>query len=512
MSERSDEPLATGQRLAVAGVVLLGTLVRLPGLSASFYGDEGFSVLRDSNSLLTPTEDRFRPLFFSLLFLWKELGFHGEMGLRALPLVFGIAQIPVAFVLARRLAGFSAGLALAAMVATSPLLIELSQELRMYSLMPLFALAHACILVELTRRAPTGSRTLPLWAALVLVGVAGVYTHFHYWLFVAGIGVYLIAVRRKVPLVASAAALGAMGLFYLPNIPNLVRFEHVGASGPHLASTDLVSALPKLVAAFLVGFDYFSLPQMGMDRAVRLSALDRNVGLTLLVTLLVLIAIPFVVRAHRDRAPREMIVLGHALCTAPVLLAFAAVVLTHKNFLQPKYMAFSAPFALLFLAAAYLEIEKVALRVTVATLCAAVFGVAVVHFNQPELYGRREDWRGAAALLRSEMTDRSVLLLLGAPTLANASPQSLFEYYDPSLALGAQRVALSRPDMSPEELARTLDAMASGRREVYYLWSDIMHNIDDPNDTVLAAARLAFCDERRTQLNPRLAIYRFTTR
>src|SRR5260370_40157666 len=104
----------------LGGLTLLALCVRLPGLSASFYGDEGFSVLRDSSSLLTPTEDRFRPVFFSLLYLWKKLGCHGEAGLRALPLLFGVLQIPVAFRLGALLGGLESGVAVGGLAAPHP--------------------------------------------------------------------------------------------------------------------------------------------------------------------------------------------------------------------------------------------------------------------------------------------------------------------------------------------------------------------------------------------------------
>src|SRR5260370_15432126 len=123
----------------LGGLTLLALCVRLPGLSASLYGDEGFSVLRDSSSLLTPTEDRFRPVFFSLLYLWKKLGCHGEAGLRALPLLFGVLQIPVALRLGALLGGLEAGGVFGVPAPFNPLLIRFSPELPTYLPSPLLS-------------------------------------------------------------------------------------------------------------------------------------------------------------------------------------------------------------------------------------------------------------------------------------------------------------------------------------------------------------------------------------
>src|SRR5579859_255988 len=183
-----------------AGLTLVGAAVRLPGLGASFYGDEGFSLLRDSAQLVTATEDRFRPLFFSILYLWKQLGFRGELGLRALPFAFGVLQVPVAFRLGLLVGGVELATSFGVLVALSPLLIEFSQELRMYSLVPLVALLQAWAFVSAATRATSGRSTRLAWLAFVAAGVAGVYAHVHYWFIIAGFGVAVLRRRRELPL------------------------------------------------------------------------------------------------------------------------------------------------------------------------------------------------------------------------------------------------------------------------------------------------------------------------
>jgi uncharacterized membrane protein len=135
------------ERLFLLIVMLAAVAVRLPGIGYSFYGDETFSILRDSKTLIPTSEDAFRPVFFSLLFLWRSVVGSGEAALRMLPLIFGILQIPVAYVVGKRLGGEKLARVLTILIAASPILIEFSQELRMYSLVTLIALVQVWLLL-----------------------------------------------------------------------------------------------------------------------------------------------------------------------------------------------------------------------------------------------------------------------------------------------------------------------------------------------------------------------------
>ena len=495
-------------------LTVLAVCVRLPGLSSSFYGDEGFSVLRDSNALLTPTEDRFRPVFFSLLYLWKAVGFHGEAGLRALPMLFGVMQVPVALRLGAMLGGLEAGIVFSALIAFNPMLIEFSQELRMYSLAPLIALLQAWAFATVVERSSAGRSTLAAWAAFVVAGIAGVYTHVHYWFLLVGFGVAVLRRWRSLPLGHSIAAMGAIVLLYLPNIPNLLRFQREAASAPHLMAADLPSALPKLVAAICVGFNYFSLPRLGLDRAIRASAIRSNLGLALLVAIPAVILVGQFAKVHRRTETRALVGLAHELFTVPALVSFLAVTVLGRDFIHPKYMSPTAPFFLLFIVAAYLAISRPFNRLIVAVTGVAVCGIAVLHFNQPEKYGRREDWRGAANLLRTELDDDSTLLLLGnansSPTMtAHQPPTSLWEYYAADTFRYVRVVSIPGPNVTAQELAPILRSLISGKRHIYYLWSEIGANVIDPHDVLVRTARNALIGERVTQFNPRLVLYRW---
>ncbi len=343
----------------------------------------------------------------------------------------------------------------------------------------------------------------------VAAAAAGVYTHVHYWFLLFGFGVAMVRRRQQIPMRASLLALGAIALLFLPDLPNLLRFQREAASAPHLRAIDLPSALPKLLAAIFVGFDYLDLPHLGIDRAIRASIIESNAALCALAALPAAMVGWQLVRLHRSRAMGPMSWLAHELFTVPVLASFLAVLVLKRDFIHPKYMIFSAPFLLLALTAGYLGIRGPAGRAIAGLASLAVFCISIVHLNEPREYGRREDWRGAAAFLRSHLDGESTLLWLGDSRrmTVDRPPQSLWEYYGSDLVPYTSPIALPRPDASPDDLAPVVARATYGKRRVYYLWSEILANREDPRDALIATARKTFASEQRIQFNPRLVLY-----
>lgn len=465
--------------------------VRVPYLDYSFYGDEGFSVIRDSSKLITDTEDRFRPLFFTFLYIWRQLGFEGELGLRMLPLLFGVVQIPLAYLFGRKLRDEKLGLLLAVLVAASPMLIEFSQELRMYSMVAAIALAQAYLLLLMLERF-----TWWRWLGFVLVAVAGVYTHLLYWLFLMGMALTFLRERKRLSLIRGWSSLAATVLLYLPNLPNLMRFQETRGGEYHM---HFLSAIPKLLAAFTVGFNYFALGEQGAGRAVGAGDLLANLPLALLVLIAGAVILWKVAWLHSRDTGRASLWLGHELFTVPVLLAALASAATGKYFLQPKYLIFSLPFALLFLALAFDDIRNLNGRKTMAALGAIIAAVALSHYWSPEHYGRKENWRTAAEVLSTSVSESSSLVLL-------PGHYRLLSYYAPGIEKNWEQIDLQADSLAAitklTELSRLKD-------EIYYLRHDVVQNLRDPDDNLITILNRSGKTLSITQLNPRFKIYRW---
>lgn len=472
--------------------MLAAFALRLPGLSYSFYGDEWFSVIRDSESLLTDTEDRFRPLFFSLLYLWQQIGFSGELGLRLLPLLFGLLQVPLAYSIGSQLRSRDYGLLFAALIVVSPIMIEFSQELRMYSMVACLALLQVWLLLYLQRVSSWSG-----WLSFILVAVAGIYTHIFYWIFLMGISLSLLRSRPAIALWKSVGAMVIVVLLYLPNVYNLFAFtERRGAD----YAVHLPSALPKLFAAFTVGFNYFVLPDLGATRAVGWGIVQKNLLIALPVLVVGLLLVWGFLLAHKKQNRAASLWFGHELFTIPVLIAAAASFMTGKYFLQPKYLIFSAPFLLLLLIESTRALRAMSIRWSIAGLSALIVAVAFVHFTHPERYGRKENWRDVAHYLESEIRGNDIILTF------RRLPQ--IKYY--SEEAGRKMLVVEAPEqansLTPLEKEK-LSTIARDHDEIYFINWDTNQNAYDPHDHLPAALDRLIGEHAVRIFNPRMQIF-----
>ena len=174
----------------LTAVVLAAIAVRAAGLaSESFWCDEATSVAHAHESVPAllgslAADDLPPPLYF--LLLKAHIGVFGdsEGATRALSLLFGIAALPVAFALARRLFGTPVAVATAYLLALSPIHVYYAQEARAYTLLCLLCLLS--ILAFLRARERGRIRD---WSVLALLNAALLYTHYSAIFFIACEGI-----------------------------------------------------------------------------------------------------------------------------------------------------------------------------------------------------------------------------------------------------------------------------------------------------------------------------------
>ncbi|HEY2330925.1 MAG TPA: glycosyltransferase family 39 protein [Acidimicrobiales bacterium] len=214
--------------LAVA-VVVVGIALRLYSRS-QLWLDEALTVniarLGPGAMVDALRHDGHPPLYYLLLHGWMKVFGDGNVAVRSLSAVFGIACLPLAYVVARRVGGARAGLATLLILAASPFAIRYSTETRMYSLVMLLVLCgwlavHACL-----------ERPTPLRLVAVAV-ISGLLALTHYWAFylLAATSIALVvAWRRRVPGAGKTfLALAAGAVLFLPWLP--VFLEQAASTG-----------------------------------------------------------------------------------------------------------------------------------------------------------------------------------------------------------------------------------------------------------------------------------------
>jgi 4-amino-4-deoxy-L-arabinose transferase-like glycosyltransferase len=88
------------------------------------------------------------PLYYALAWAWTQLTGTGEVGLRSVSALAGVATVPVAYLLGAELRDRRAGIVAAALVAVNPMLLWYSQEARSYALLVLLTVAAALYFVR----------------------------------------------------------------------------------------------------------------------------------------------------------------------------------------------------------------------------------------------------------------------------------------------------------------------------------------------------------------------------
>jgi mannosyltransferase len=146
----------------VAGLTVIAAVLRFVSLGAqSYHHDEivtASRVLRDGfwhAMEAVGFSESAPPLYYALAWLWTQLTGTGEVGLRSLSALAGIATVPVAFLLGAELRGRRTGVVAAALVAVNPMLLWYSQEARAYAL---FVLLTALSVLYFVRALDRGRR------------------------------------------------------------------------------------------------------------------------------------------------------------------------------------------------------------------------------------------------------------------------------------------------------------------------------------------------------------------
>ena len=211
----------------------VGASLRLYGLEfQSLWHDEGLQYyVATKNSvgeLIGQSRSFHPPLSFIINHLFLLLG-QSDFFLRLPSALFGIASLPVLYVLARDLTSKQVAVFAVFVLALSPFHLWYSQEGRMYSQLMFLSLLSSVLLLEALRRSK-----LSWWSYYVLVSAAGMYTHVFMGLTLAAqfLWVALYYRRHLLPITASGFAVALLFLPWALLLPWVTGFaRNVSADG-----------------------------------------------------------------------------------------------------------------------------------------------------------------------------------------------------------------------------------------------------------------------------------------
>lgn len=364
--------------LIVVGLTVVAAALRFARIGhQSFWYDEAFTVLLVHHSPgemlgLVPQTELTPPLYYCLAWPWARIFGFGEVGLRSLSAVAGVATVPVMFGAATKLISRRVGLIAAGLVACNPLLIWYSQEARSYALLVLLATLSLLAFAHARSPEPT-PRQLGAW---MLVAGLTLATHYYGALAVVPEGLWLLWVhRRDRRVLVAVVAVGAFGLVLLP----IALSQSPQASW--IAGWPLDQRLSQIAPQYLLG--------TGAPARTWLK-LAGGAGVLLAAVMLALRA---------DACERRGALVAGALAGSGLLLSLLLIVAGVDELITRNVIVVLIP--LIVLVASGLGARRAGAvgLIGVGTLCTigvvAAIGVAVDWKLQ------RPDWRGVARAIES---------------------------------------------------------------------------------------------------------------
>jgi uncharacterized membrane protein len=383
--------------IALAAVVRFATLDQ-----QSLWYDEAVTAVRVLHPSLASTlstvvhVENTPPLYYMVAWGWTRVLGTGVFALRSLSAVAGVATVAVGWAIGRELGSRATAIVLAAIVASNPLFVWYSQEVRSYELFVL--LASLAFLFFLRAHAGPTRRNLAAWA---LCSVLALLTHYFAAFLIAAEAVLLLRGRvRDRRVLAATGAIAAAGVALLP----LIHAQ--GGRGTGWISNWPLSGRLEAVA------QYYLLGESGrpLGRAI-----------LLLAALPILAALALAARLNaRGRAGVLLCAgVGASAVLTPLALKLAGVDYFIPRYLVAAYVPLSAALALLLTDAG----RRVGVALSVLVCTGNLLVLAAVD-TRPQL--QRGDWRGVADALRSGPPERAVVIaVVGALPLQYYQPQWL---------------------------------------------------------------------------------------
>ncbi len=385
-------------RTALLAILVLGALLRLTGLGVhSLWYDEGCTVYLATakDTLEALRMDRHPPLAFLLFKGWIALFGEGDRTLRLLSALASTAALALFAPLARAWAGERGSLAAVALYAVSPFHVWHGQEVRMYGLLDLAAVAALAATASFVRK--------PRVPSLVAVALSVAFAFGLQYM-----GALVFASIAAVAVAARAAKRITTG--------DLARLVAAAAAGLAVWIPWIVARLPEQMktpwgfTARTTARDLAEFPSRQI--LTEMSAVPPalvGVGYALGAVLTLGIAAGLVLALRARRFETIAIALAFVAPLAATLLESLVVPAT----VQPKYLMAVAPCTALLAAVGLAEGIRRPIGATLAAFaCVGCLGVTWVQRTR----NLREDFRGACAELEERWKPGdTVVVVTGTP-------------------------------------------------------------------------------------------------
>jgi len=443
---------ARGRVFIITLLTLAGGCFRLFHLGTkSLWLDEGATVTlarmawSQFAQLWWHSEASFQGAFFLLMRGWLHLG-QSEAWVRLPAAIFGIASIPLIYLVARKLVGLRPALASAAILAFSPTHVYYSQEARSYTMTILLLLVSTWFFV----RAVEQNRER-YWILWTVFSVLAVYSHYFAALVLVAQACSMFFLRKPAPWRRlflhglAILAIAAPGITYVFRVP------------------------PQAIV-------FSWMPKPTPKQLLHLALFLGGSGEKFVLSAILWIAGAIAIRRERKSETASgsfwggMLVISWAV--VPIVLT-ALVSLRHPVFVQ-RYMIFSLPATVMLAGRGMTALPKRHLGFwLVVALCVTSIANVVWGYHKP-----REDWRNATNVILSGAQPGDAVVIYPTYAIVTFDYYRLLEPHAPPLHVFTQ------PYYTAGDADRSLlHALGSNPRQFSHVWVMVRRE-GEPRDTL----------------------------
>jgi len=372
-------------------ILILGIVLRLYDPTfRSLWGDEAHSVYSALKfSLSNLLHDSHFPIYFLLLSFWINLFGCAEYTLRLFSILIGISSLVIFYLIAKEWFDDEVGLIALFLLATSPLAIMHSQEIRMYGLLMMFSLLSCWTFWKLIQK-----QTLWGFVWYLIISVFLLFTHIYACLIFICQMIYafvrMICKKSDFRILASQVLVGVLVA------PFFIKILELNLMSVMQGTADMAFAVfPGCIKFILI---YFVLT-LGETMAPWYFLFVIPAGLIVLTLLL---------KSLRDIRNNKLIGFLWVLIFVPIFIA--AFVLKPT---MPKYLILILPFFIMLLAIGLKNISNLYLRYFLLAVLVFCQLVSVKNYFSLQEYhnsNQIEPWRAVAAQIHQNSRSNDIVL------------------------------------------------------------------------------------------------------
>jgi mannosyltransferase len=358
----------TRASVIVAGCTLIGLLWRAEGLlRRSFWLDEVLTIdrarLPTIDALLIDLElAPFPPLYYLLLWGWARIWGASELAIRALPLVLGVAALPVTYLVWAGLVGRRGALWAVALLCTNAFHVFYSQDAKMYAAVWLLATLSSGAFLHVLKGGPRQDAWLVAYgisnAALLLVSYVGVVPLVIQSLYGLLAWPRIRPVAGRLAIVAAVSCLPSLS--WLPTTIGTVT-HRTGISWIRpVDGGSLLSELSRAFGCYVLGYRSFPDPPGDLPGRFFSRLYGPAAGLAAAAILVYLIRTGRgrAGRAPATEAPPDPVRYLAVWAALPALASFLISIALYPLWGQPRYLMASGPALILLLGSALGSLER----------------------------------------------------------------------------------------------------------------------------------------------------------